>query len=138
MAANRRLDQARLLKAARRTGTVSTMRRIALTAALVVLTASPALAQSFEGNWGCRDADAAKAGILTIYGGVYGFASTIVGDTSSGTGTITGYEDGVAFNDGALKDARGIQAGRIVSDANAGIAIQLETATAAVMLCTPR
>lgn len=114
------------------------MRRIALTAVLVALTASPALAQSFEGNWGCRDADAAKAGLLTIYGGVYGFASTVVGDTSSGTGTITGYQDGVAFNDGGLKDARGVQAGRIVANPSGGVAIQLETATAAIMLCTPR
>ncbi|WP_224703249.1 hypothetical protein [Devosia aquimaris] len=114
------------------------MRRIALTAALIALTASPALAQSFEGNWGCRDADGTKAGMLTIYGGVYGFASTIVGDTSSGTGTITGYQDGVGFNDGALKASRGIEAGRIVAHPNAGVAIQLETKTAAVMLCTPR
>ena len=51
------------------------MRRIALIAALAVLTASPALAQNFTGNWACRDATASKAGILTIYGAVYGFAA---------------------------------------------------------------
>ncbi|MBU1307142.1 MAG: hypothetical protein KKF33_16690 [Alphaproteobacteria bacterium] len=114
------------------------MRRIALTAALIAATATPAFAQSFEGNWGCRDANAAKAGILTIYGGVYGFASTTPADPSSGTGTITGYQDGVAFNDGGLKATREIQAGRIVPDPNTGVAIQLETASAIVMLCTPR
>lgn len=114
------------------------MRRIALIAALTVLSATPALAQSFEGNWGCRDATTAKAGILTIYGNVYGFASTVVGDPSSGTGTITGYQDGVGFNDGGLKTARNIAAGRVVADPNYGQAIQLETSDSIVMLCTPR
>ena len=114
------------------------MRRIALIAALTTLSATPALAQNFEGNWGCRDATTAKAGILTIYGSVYGFASTVLGDAASGTGTITGYQDGVGFNDGGLKTARAIQAGRIIPDPDYGVAIQLETADAIVMLCTPR
>ena len=113
------------------------MRRIALTATSLALLATPALAQNFEGNWGCRDATASKAGILTIYGQVYGFASTAVGDKSSGTGTITPYQDGVGFNDGGLKTTRAVQAGRIVPDPNYGMAIQLETADAIVMLCTP-
>jgi hypothetical protein len=113
------------------------MRRIALIACSFALFATPALAQSFEGNWGCRDATAGKAGILTIYGQVYGFASTVVGDKSSGTGTITAYQDGVGFNDGGLKATRSVQAGRIVPDPNFGVAIQLETADAIIMLCTP-
>ncbi|WP_157959743.1 hypothetical protein [Devosia submarina] len=113
------------------------MRRIALATSLFALFATPALAQNFEGNWGCRDPTASKAGILTIYGQVYGFASTAVGDKSSGTGTITPYQDGVGFNDGGLKSTRAIQAGRIVPDPNYGSAIQLETADAIVMLCTP-
>ena len=90
------------------------MLRIALTASLIALSATPAFAQGFEGNWGCRDATAGKAGILTIYGQVYGFASTVVGDKSSGTGTITPYQDGVGFNDGGLKTAREVQAGRLI------------------------
>jgi len=114
------------------------MRRIALIAALTALSATPAFAQAYSGNWACRDATTARAGILTIYGGVYGFASTIVGDPSSGTGTITGYEDGVGFNDGGLKTGRGIQAGRMIPDPTYGTAIQLETSEAIVMLCTPR
>jgi hypothetical protein len=113
------------------------MRRIALIASLFALCATPAFAQNFEGNWGCRDATANKAGILTIYGQVYGFASTTTGDKSSGTGTITPYQDGVGFNDGGLKTTRAIQAGRIVADPTYGVAIQLETAEAIVMLCTP-
>ena len=114
------------------------MRRIALIAVLTALFATPSLAQSFEGNWGCRDTTSAKAGILTIYGGVYGFASTTMGDAASGTGTITGYEDGVAFNDGGLMTARNIIAGRVIADPTNLAALQLETAEAIVMLCTPR
>ncbi|MBU1336181.1 MAG: hypothetical protein ACK4G5_14980 [Devosia sp.] len=114
------------------------MRRIALIAALTVLSAAPAMAQNFVGNWACRDATTAKAGILTIYGEVYGFASTVVGDASSGTGTITVYQDGVGFNDGGLKTARNMTAGRVIPDPTYGTAIQLETAEAIVMLCTPR
>lgn len=114
------------------------MRRIALIAALTALSATPALAQNFTGNWACRDATASKAGIITIYGSVYGFASTTVGDASSGTGTITAYQDGVTFNDGGLRTIRGIQVGRMIPDPTYGTAIQLETADTIVMLCTPR
>lgn len=114
------------------------MRRIALIAAIAALSATPGFAQSFSGNWACRDATTLKAGILTIYGSVYGFASTTAGDTSSGTGTITGYEDGVSFDAGNLRTAKAIQAGRLVPDPTYGTAMQLETAEAIVMLCTPR
>lgn len=114
------------------------MRRIALTAAIIALSATAAHAQNFEGNWACRDATTAKAGILTIYGDVYGFASTTPNDASSGTGTLVGYQDGVGFNDGGLKATRNIQAGRIVPEPTFGVAMQLETADAIVMLCTPR
>ena len=114
------------------------MHRIALVAALTALSVLPAAAQSFEGNWGCRDATSAKAGLLTIYGPVYGFASTTPGDAASGTGSITGYENGVAFNDGGLRTAREITAARVVADPANGTALQLETAQAIVMLCTPR
>jgi len=120
------------------TGTVLPMRRIALIAVLTALAASPAAAQSFTGNWACRDATTAKAGILTIYGEVFGFASTTVGDPSSGTGTITGYQDGVSFDEGNLRASRAIQAGRLISDPTYTFALQLETAEAIVMLCTPR
>ncbi|MCS6761497.1 MAG: hypothetical protein MO846_05635 [Candidatus Devosia symbiotica] len=114
------------------------MRRITLVTALAASTITPSFAQSFEGNWGCRDSTGAKAGLLTIYGDVYGFASTTPSDAASGTGTITGYQDGVAFNDGGLKIARGIVAGRVIADPTYLTAIQLETADAIVMLCTPR
>ncbi len=113
------------------------MRRIVFALSILPVLATPTLAQNFEGNWGCRDATTGKAGILTIYGQVYGFASTVVGDKSSGTGTITPYQDGVGFNDGGLKATRAVQAGRIIPDPNYGSVIQLETADTIVMLCTP-
>jgi hypothetical protein len=114
------------------------MRRIALLTAAFALSAVPAMAQSFQGNWSCRDATATKAGILTIYGGVYGYASTTLGDTASGTGTITGYQDGVGFVDGNLRTAKNIQAGRLVPDPTYGTAMQLETSDTILMLCIPR
>ena len=114
------------------------MRRIVSALIAVAALSSPALAQDYQGNWACRDTQALKAGILTIYGQSYGFASTTYGDPSSGTGTLTGYQDGVGFNDGPLRAQRAIEAGRIIPDPDTGIAIQLETNEAIVMLCTPR
>lgn len=105
---------------------------------LLPLLAAPAAAQGYQGNWACRDTETDKAGILTIYGSVYGFASTRFGDEASGTGTLTPYTDGVGFNDGGLRSAREIVAGRVVPDPATGIAIQLETEQAIVMLCNPR
>ena len=114
------------------------MRRIALIVALLSASVCPALAQEVTGNWSCRDESSNRAGILTIYGQVYGFASRTAGDAASGTGSITSYQDGVGFNDGNLRASRNVQAGRLISDPNYGWAMQLETANAVVMLCTPR
>jgi hypothetical protein len=114
------------------------MRRFALCLALTALSAMPALAQAYQGNWSCRDATTNRAGILTIYGNVYGWASRTMGDPNSGTGSLTGYQDGVGFNDGNLRANGAIQAGRLIDDVNFGTALQLETADAIVMLCHPR
>ena len=138
MALDRRIAQATLLNATARPFTLLLMRRIALTASLLALAATPGFAQQVQGNWSCRDTNATRAGILTIYGSVYGFASTTFGDPSSGTGAIMGYQDGVGFSDGPLRAARNVQAGRVIPDPNHGVAMQLETGDAIVMLCTPR
>ena len=114
------------------------MRRFALCLALTVLSAAPAFAQAYQGNWSCRDATTNRAGILTIYGQVYGWASRVANDPNSGTGTLTPYQDGVGFNDGNLCANAAIQAGRLVDGANFGTALQLETADSIVMLCNPR
>jgi len=114
------------------------MRRFALCLALTALSAAPALAPAYQGNWSCRDATAERPGILTVYGQVYGWASRKAGDPSSGTGNLTPYQDGVGFNDGNLRASAGIQAGRMLDDPIHGIALQLETGDAIVMLCNPR
>lgn len=114
------------------------MRRIALTAVLLALSATPGLAQNFVGNWSCRDQTTERVGILTIYGQVYGYAARVKNNPWSGTGTITPYQDGVAFNDGPLQANGGVTAGRMVPEPTYGSAIQLETPSAIIMLCTPR
>lgn len=100
-----------------------------------LLFAGPALAQTYEGNWACRSA-AGTAGILTIYGSSYGFASPSFGDPASGSGTVEGYTDGVGFADGALRTSLGVEAGRLVT-VDTGSALQLETGSEILMLCTP-
>lgn len=114
------------------------MRRFALVLALTALSALPAAAQAYQGNWSCRDATTERAGILTLYGQVYGWASRTVGDPNSGTGTLTPYQDGVGLNDGNLRANASVQALRVVNDPTYGVALQMETAEAIVMLCTPR
>jgi hypothetical protein len=114
------------------------MRRFALCLAVTALATTPAFAQAYQGNWSCRDATTERVGILTVYGQVYGWASRAAGDPNSGTGNLTPYQDGVGFNDGNLRAKAGIQAGRMVNDPTYGVALQLETAEAIVMLCTPR
>ena len=114
------------------------MRRFALCLALTAISMSPALAQAYQGNWSCRDATTNRVGILTIYGNVYGWASRTANDPNSGTGTITGYQDGIGVNDGNLRANGAIQAARVVNDPTYGFALQLETAEAIVMLCNPR
>lgn len=126
------------MKAAAAKAKLTLMRRFVFASAALALLAAPAAAQEYSGNWACRDANAERAGILTLYGAVYGFASRTTGDTASGTGTIAGYTDGVGFNDGPLRAARGIEAGRLVAGPDGGPAVQLETSDAIAMLCTPR
>jgi hypothetical protein len=114
------------------------MRRFVLSLALALLATVPVAAQTYQGNWSCRDATTERAGILTLYGQSYGWASRVAGDPNSGTGTLTPYQDGVGFNDGNLRSKAGIQAGRLINDPTHGVAMQLETADAIVMMCTPR
>ena len=114
------------------------MRRFAFALALTALSAAPAMAQAYQGNWSCRDASTNRVGILTIYGDVYGWAARAANDPASGTGTLTAYQDGVGFNDGNLRANGLIQAGRLIQDPTYGFALQLETPEAIVMLCNPR
>lgn len=112
------------------------MRKLLLSFFALGALAGPAVAQSFEGNWACK-VDGRNAGLLTIYGPSYGYASATTGSTASGVGSVSGFTDGVQFNDGNLRVNAGIEAGRLVPDATTGVAMQLESATQIVLLCTP-
>ncbi|WDR04088.1 hypothetical protein PSQ19_08815 [Devosia algicola] len=113
------------------------MRRIIALALIATAAVSTASAQSYVGNWGCT-ANGITAGMLSIYGDGYGFASSSFGDKSSGIGAITGYTDGVGFADGPLVANAGIVAGRLVNDPARGPSMQLESSSAIVMVCTRR
>ena len=113
------------------------MRLPALPFVTLILLTVPAAAQQFQGNWFCSDG-VERSGLLTIYGGSYGFASKLFGDTASGTGGLVGYTDGVAFADGALKITLGVEAGRLVTADTGGILMRLESTSAIVMMCAPR
>jgi hypothetical protein len=119
------------------------MRATALAAAALAATlaASPAPAQqaAVEGNWACRaNIDGAKAGILTIFAGSYGYASANYGSTASGTGTVQMYSDGVTFLDGNLVQNAGIEVGLLGPDAEGRDIFSLNTKEKPVLTCRPR
>jgi hypothetical protein len=58
------------------------MLRFALALLLFPALSVPSMAQLYQGNWSCRDASTNRAGILTIYGSVYGWASRTTGDVN--------------------------------------------------------
>lgn len=113
------------------------MRRLSLALASLALMTSTGLAQEFSGNWDCKNADNQRAGILTIYGGSYGYASATFGSTASGVGTVTAYTDGVGFNDGNLRKNAGVEAGRLVPGTVTGLMLQLETSQKVLLTCMP-
>jgi hypothetical protein len=111
------------------------MRRLVLSLALLAaLTGSAAAQAAYEGNWICMKGDK-QAGLLTIYGDGYGFASNTFGDKSSGTGTVQGYSDGVQFKDGPFVSVLGVEVGRLLAGEGA-ISMTLERPDAILMVCT--
>jgi hypothetical protein len=126
------------------------MRQLALALGLLTL-AVPALAQDAsappsapvtvspaEGNWGCIAlVDNTKAGLLTIFAGSYGYASSTFGSTASGTGTAEMGSDGAKFLDGNLTTV-GITYGLTSLDANGTDVLTLYSPDKAVLSCTPR
>ncbi len=97
------------------------------------VTVSPA-----EGNWGCTALiDGTKAGLLTIFAGSYGYASSTFGSTASGTGTAQMGSDGIAFLDGNLTTV-GINKGLVTFDASGNDVLTLYTPVKPVLSCTPR
>ena len=120
-------------------------------AAVVALAVTPALAQDAppapsapvtvspaEGNWGCIALiDNTKAGLLTVFQGSYGYASSTFGSSASGTGNAEMGSDGVKFLDGNLSTV-GIGYGLVTTDANGGDVLTLYNPDKAVLSCTPR
>ncbi len=115
-----------------------------LAAALLLLTLSPAPAQSLtgvgaEGHWGCRaNIDGTRAGLLTIYAGSYGYASANFGSQASGSGNAEMASNGVTFLDGNLIVNAGILNGILSFDADGRDILQLYTVDKNVLTCTPR
>jgi hypothetical protein len=120
-------------------------------AAVVALAVTPAFAQDTppapsapvtvspaEGNWGCIALiDNTKAGLLTVFQGSYGYASSTFGSSASGTGNAEMGSDGVKFLDGNLSTV-GIGYGLVTTDANGGDVLTLYNPDKAVLSCTPR
>lgn len=110
------------------------MRAALVVLALACATATPASAQVFAGNWECQ-AGGVQAGLLTIYGPSYIYTSPVFSDPLSGGGTVTGYSDGVTFNDGPLVTNLGLAAGRLIPGDSGRGQMQLESQTAVVLNC---
>jgi len=117
------------------------MIRISAAILAIGLAATPALAQvsAVEGNWACRAlVDGAKAGILTVYSGSYGYASANFASVASGTGNAQMYSDGVQFVDGNLIANAGIEVG-IMGFTDDGLdTLTLSTKEKPVLTCVPR
>jgi len=108
-----------------------------LIATLIILSiAGHAQAQNYQGNWACRTTEA-RAGLLTLFGQSFGYASLTKNDPASGTGTISVFSDGVSFDASPLREALGIIHGRLVPHDQTGVAMQLETDKKVLLLCTP-
>jgi len=113
------------------------MRRLALSLTFAAALTGAASAQqaAYEGNWICMQNDK-QAGLLTIYGNGYGYASNSFGDKSSGTGTVQGFSDGVQFKDGPFVSELGLQAGRLLAGEGA-VSMTLERPDSILMICAP-
>ena len=99
--------------------------------------AAPVTVSPAEGNWGCIALiDNTKAGLLTVFQGSYGYASSTFGSSASGTGNAEMGSDGVKFLDGNLSTV-GIGYG-LVTNENGGDVLTLYNPDKAVLSCTPR
>jgi hypothetical protein len=113
-----------------------------IAAILLCLAAAPAHAQQTvspaEGNWACIALiDSTKAGLLTIFGGSYAYASANFGSTASGVGSAELATDGVTFLDGNLTTV-GITVGLVSFDANGVDTLTLYTPVKPILACTRR
>jgi hypothetical protein len=116
------------------------MRIAAALLALAALTGGAIAQQSpAEGNWACvANIDGTKAGLLTIYGQSYGYASANYESAASGTGNVQLATDGVTFLDGNLVVGAGITVGLASIDANGRDIMTLHTAEKPILSCVLR
>jgi hypothetical protein len=116
------------------------MRIAAAFLALAVMTGNAFAQQSpAEGNWACTaNIDGTKAGLLTIFGSSYGYASANFESKASGTGNVQLATDGVSFLDGSLVVGAGIVIGLASIDANGRDILTLQTSEKPVLSCVLR
>jgi hypothetical protein len=116
------------------------MRFAFLCLALALTTGAASAQQSpAEGNWACiANIDGAKAGLLTVRGSSYGYASANYESAASGTGTAQLATDGVTFVDGNLVTGAGILIGLASIDANGRDILNLQTAEKPILTCILR
>lgn len=117
------------------------MRPIALAALMLLVSTGAGFAQASpaEGNWACTaNIDGAKAGILTIFAGSYGYASATFGSTASGTGNVQLATDGATFLDGNLIANAGITVALLSFDEQGRDILTLYTPEKPVLTCKPR
>jgi hypothetical protein len=116
------------------------MRIAALLLALLLTTGTAVAQQSpAEGNWACvANIDGTKAGLLTVYGTSYGYASANYESAASGTGNVQLATDGVTFLDGNLVQGAGITVGLASIDANGRDTLTLHTVEKPVLTCILR
>jgi len=115
--------------------------RVALALLAFAVLTSPALAQQSpaEGNWACiANIDGTRAGLLTIFGRSYGYASANYESPASGTGNVQLATDGVTFLDGNLVAGAGITIGLATIDANGRDTLTLHTVEKPVLSCVLR
>ena len=115
--------------------------RIAVVLLALAVTTGAAFAQQSpaEGNWACvANIDGEKAGLLTIYGSSYGYASANYESAASGTGNVQLATDGVTFVDGNLVVGAGITVGLASIDANGRDTLTLHTVEKPVLNCVLR
>lgn len=116
------------------------MRIAAAILTLALLTSGAAAQQSpAEGNWACTaNIDGTKAGLLTIFGSSYGYASANYESAASGTGNVQLATDGVTFLDGNLVTGAGITIGLASITAEGRDTLTLHTAEKPILSCILR
>lgn len=110
-----------------------------LLALATTISAASAQQSPAEGNWACVALiDGAKAGLLTVIGSSYGYASANYESAASGTGNAQLATDGVTFLDGNLVQGAGITIGLASVNADGRDTLTLHTSEKPILSCVLR